>query len=98
MATPVTAEVVGLQDLASALSLLWLLGTVLPTTCMIPPYRYIWLRKFMLTNSCGSHCPQIERKCTFRRKVRSRYIPTHNRFCRSDDFCWRNDINCNHGS
>ena len=33
MATPVTAEVVGLQDLASALSLLWLLGTVIPTTC-----------------------------------------------------------------
>ena len=33
MATPVAAEVVGLQDLASALSLLWLLGTVLPTTC-----------------------------------------------------------------
>ena len=34
MATPVTAEVVGLQDLASALPLLWLLGTVLPTTCI----------------------------------------------------------------
>jgi hypothetical protein len=33
MATPVTAEVVGLQDLASALSLLWLIGTVVPTTC-----------------------------------------------------------------
>jgi hypothetical protein len=33
MATPVTAEVVGLQDLASALSLLWLIGTVIPTTC-----------------------------------------------------------------
>lgn len=40
MVTPVAAEVVGLQDLASALSLLWLLGTVIPTTCMpilIPP-------------------------------------------------------------
>jgi MFS family permease len=37
MATPVTAEVVGLQDLASALSLLWLLGTVIPTTCLAPP-------------------------------------------------------------
>ena len=38
MATPVTAEVVGLQDLASALSLLWLLGTVIPTLC-IPHFR-----------------------------------------------------------
>jgi hypothetical protein len=37
MATPVTAEVVGLQDLASALSLLWLLGTVIPTTCILIP-------------------------------------------------------------
>lgn len=36
MATPVTAEVVGLQDLASALSLLWLLGTVIPCTCTYP--------------------------------------------------------------
>src|SRR5438046_6629058 len=36
MATPVTAEVVGLQDLASALSLLWLLGTVVPTICISP--------------------------------------------------------------
>jgi hypothetical protein len=35
MATPVTAEVVGLQDLASALSLLWLIGTVIPTTCTL---------------------------------------------------------------
>ena len=33
MATPVAAEVVGLQDLASALSLLWLIGTVIPTLC-----------------------------------------------------------------
>lgn len=33
MATPVAAEVVGLQDLASALSLLWLLGTVIPSAC-----------------------------------------------------------------
>ena len=36
MATPVTAEVVGLQDLASALSLVWTLGTVIPTTCSQP--------------------------------------------------------------
>ena len=35
MSTPVTAEVVGLQDLASALSLLWLLGTVIPCTCIL---------------------------------------------------------------
>jgi len=33
MATPVTAGVVGLQDLASALLLLRLIGTVLSTTC-----------------------------------------------------------------
>ena len=41
MATPVTAEVVGLQDLASALSLLWLLGTVIPTTCTSPYFKHV---------------------------------------------------------
>ena len=41
MASPVTAEVVGLQDLASALSLLWLLGTVIPTLCTL--FDWDWL-------------------------------------------------------
>jgi len=38
MATAVTAEVLGLQDLASGLSILWLLGTVIPTLGTRPTF------------------------------------------------------------
>src|SRR5213083_2034558 len=63
MATPVTAEVVGLQDLASALSILWLLGTVLPTTCISSVNLHV-----LTCDSCGSNRLTIKAKCYFSRE------------------------------
>lgn len=91
MATPVTAEVVGLQDLASALSLVWTLGTVIPTTCILHlSTSHVLISLF----SRGSHRPSIAAKCHCRGKNRSRYISTNHLLCRSHDIRWWTHINC----
>ena len=89
MSTPVAAEVVGLQDLASALSLLWLLGTVIPTT------RISHLSTVLVDiDSCRSNRPAIKTECHFRRENRDRYISTYHWLCRCNDPRRRSCINC----
>ena len=87
MATPVTAEVVGLQDLASALSLLWLLGTVIPTICISPCCR-------VDVDSCRSNRPTVKTKRHFRRENRDRYISGYHCLFRRNDPRWWSYINC----